>query len=305
MAEHGIIIRGGEVVDGSGGARFKADVAIDDDRIAAIGDLAGAAAEQVIDATGRLVAPGFIDVHTHDDRMLRDAGDMTPKVSQGVTTVVAGNCGISLAPFVATERPMEPLDLVGDETAYRYPTFRAFVDELTKHAPASNAALLVGHGTLRVANMSDTQRPANDDEIEVMRAKVGEAMESGAVGLSTGLEYPPARHCETAEVIRLAEVAAEKGGIYATHMRDYAKGARASLEEALQIGREAKLPVIVSHFHCHTDDNPGICSEALQWYEAAAQDQQVIVDAYPYEASSTSIPAAFCRETYQGACHLV
>ena len=296
MAEHGIILRGGEVVDGSGGARFKADVAIDDDRIAAIGDLANDTADQVVDATGRLIAPGFIDVHTHDDRMLRDAGDMTPKVSQGVTTVVAGNCGISLAPFVATERPMEPLDLVGDETAYRYPTFAAFVDELTRQQPASNAALLVGHGTLRVSTMSDTQRPATDDEVEIMRGKVGEAMDAGAVGLSTGLEYPPARCSETPEIIRLAEVAAEKGGIYATHMRSYAADARSSMDEALEIGREANLPVIVSHYHCHTDDNPGICAEALGWYEAARTEQDVVVDAYPYEASSTSILPHFVEK---------
>ena len=293
MAEHGVVIKGGWVIDGTGRDRFRADVAIDDDRIAAIGDLADATAETVIDATGRIVAPGFIDVHTHDDRMLRDASDMTPKVSQGVTTVVAGNCGISLAPFVAMERPMEPLDLIGDESAYRYPTFAAFVDDLTRQQPATNAALLVGHGTLRVATMDDTQRPASDDEIEAMRAKVGEAMDSGAVGLSTGLEYPPARKSETAEIVRLAEVAGEKGGIYATHMRSYAADARSSMDEAMQIGREAKLPVIVSHFHCHTDDNPGICSEALAWYEAARENQDVVVDAYPYEASSTSILPEF------------
>jgi len=296
MAEHGIVIRGGQVVDGTGKARFAADVAIDDDRIAAIGDLSGDTAERVVEAKGRLVAPGFIDVHSHDDRMLRDACDMTPKVSQGVTTVVAGNCGISLAPFVATTRPPEPLDLVGDETAYRYPTFKAFVEELETSPPAANAALLVGHGTLRVATMSDTQRPATGGEIEAMRAKVGEAMDSGAAGFSTGLEYPPARCCDTAEVIRLAEVAGAKGGIYATHMRDYAAAARSSLDEALRIGREAKLPVIVSHFHCHTDENPGICGEALSWYEAAAKDQQVVVDAYPYEASSTSILPHFVEK---------
>ena len=105
MREHGTIIRGGEVIDGTGRLRYRADVAIDDDRIVAVGDLSGAIAQTVIDAAGRIVAPGFIDVHTHDDRMLRDAGDMTPKVSQGVTTVVAGNCGISLAPLVMTDPP--------------------------------------------------------------------------------------------------------------------------------------------------------------------------------------------------------
>ena len=108
MREHGTIIRGGEVIDGTGRQRYRADVAIDDDRIVAVGDLSGAVAQTVIDAAGRIVAPGFIDVHTHDDRMLRDAGAMTPKVSQGVTTVVAGNCGISLAPLVLGDGPPPP-----------------------------------------------------------------------------------------------------------------------------------------------------------------------------------------------------
>jgi N-acyl-D-amino-acid deacylase len=226
--------------------------------------------------------------------MLRDAGDMTPKVSQGVTTVVAGNCGISLAPLVMDARPPEPLDLVGADGDYRYPSFAAFVDELTRRPPASNAALLVGHGTLRVSTMADVRREATADEVEVMRQKVAEAMDAGATGLSTGLEYPPARASTTAEVIALAEVAARRGGVYATHMRSYAEGARSSLEEALTIGREARLPVVVSHFHCHTAGHPELCGQALSWYEAAAAaGQDVIVDAYPYEASSTSILPEF------------
>jgi len=215
-------------------------------------------------------------------------------VSQGVTTVVAGNCGISLAPFVASSRPPAPLDLVGDHTAYRYASFGAFVDELERRPPATNAALLVGHGTLRVATMSDTQRPATADEVAAMGEKVAEAMDAGATGFSTGLEYPPARRSETAEVIALAAIAGRRGGVYATHMRSYAEDARSSLEEALTIGREAQLPVVVSHFHCHTADDPGICGEALAWYEEArAGGQDVVADAYPYEASSTSILPEF------------
>ena len=294
MQEHETIIRGGQVIDGTGRLRFRADVAIDDDRIAAVGDLSGAVAQRVIDATGRIVAPGFIDVHTHDDRMLRDAGDMTPKVSQGVTTVVAGNCGISLAPLVMTQPPPEPLNLIGDHTSYRHPTFAAFVQTLERAAPACNAALLVGHGTLRVATMDDTQRPATTAEIAAMEVLVGEAMDAGATGFSTGLEYPPARCCETSEVIALAKVAAGYGGIYATHMRSYAADAHRSLDEALTIGREAGLPLVVSHYHCHTNENPGICGEALGWYEAAlAEGRDVVADAYPYEASSTSILPEF------------
>ena len=294
MREHGTIISGGEVIDGTGRLRYRADVAIDDDRIVAVGDLSGAIAQTVIDAAGRIVAPGFIDVHTHDDRMLRDAGDMTPKVSQGVTTVVAGNCGISLAPLVMTDPPPEPLNLIGDHTSYRHATFAAFVETLERAAPACNAALLVGHGTLRVATMDDTQRPATAGEIAAMQEKVGEAMEAGAAGFSTGLEYPPARCCETSEVITLAKVAAGYGGIYATHMRSYAADAHRSLDEALTIVREAGLPLVVSHYHCHTTENPGICGEALGWYEAAlAEGRDVVADAYPYEASSTSILPEF------------
>ncbi len=297
MREYGIILRGAEVIDGMKRPRFRADVAVDDDRIAAIGDLSDTRAEREIDAAGRIVCPGFIDAHTHDDRMLRDGGDMTPKVSQGVTTVVAGNCGISLAPFVASDPVMAPLDLVGQAGDYRYPTFAAFVDDLTHHAPASNAALLVGHGTLRLATMDDTQRPATAEETATMKEKVTEAMASGAVGFSTGLEYPPARKCETAEVIELAASAAEAGGVYATHMRSYHLEARSSYDEAARIGREAGLPVVISHFHCHVEEHPEVCVEALSWYEASREaGEDIVADAYPYEASSTSILPEFVEK---------
>ncbi len=297
MSEHGIILRGAEVIDGTKRLRFRADVAIDDDRIAAIGDLSDATADREIDAVGRIVCPGFIDVHTHDDRMLRDAGDMTPKVSQGVTTVVAGNCGISLAPFIASDPVMAPLDLVGQASDYRYPTFAAYIEDLKRHAPASNAALMVGHGTLRLASMSDTQRPATSDETAAMKEKVAEAMAAGAVGFSTGLEYPPARKCETGEVIELASAAAEAGGVYATHMRSYHLEARSSYDEASRIGREAGLPVIISHFHCHVEEHPEVCVEALGWYEKSREaGEDIIADAYPYEASSTSILPEFVEK---------
>ena len=292
MAEHGIVIRGGEVIDGSGRPRFRADVAIDDDRIAAVGRLAGAGAEREIEAGGRIVCPGFIDTHTHDDRLLRDGGDMAPKASQGVTTVVAGNCGISLAPLVARERPPPPLDLVGEEGDFRYATFAAYVAELERAPPACNAALLVGHGTLRLAAMGDVDRPATARERQAMRAGVAEAMAAGAIGLSTGLEYPQGARAETGEVVELASAAA--GGIYATHMRSYGAGARSAFDEACRIGREAGLAVVISHFHCHEASRPALCGEALAWLEAArAAGLEIAADAYPYAASSTAILPQF------------
>ena len=294
MAGHGFILRGGTVMDGSGRSGFRADVAIDDDRIAAVGGLSGRTADTDIDVTGQVVAPGFIDVHTHDDRMVRDAGDMTPKVSQGVTTVVAGNCGISLAPLVADERPMEPFDLIGLQDDFRYPTYQALFDELDRAPAACNAAFLVGHGTLRLAAMDDVLRPATVSEIETMKEALDEAMAAGAIGLSTGLEYPPARCCETAEVVELASRAAAAGGVYATHMRSYAGEAKEAFDEAVHIGRKADIPVIVSHFHCHDHDNPELAGEALEWFARSRREGvRIIADAYPYEASSTSILPEF------------
>lgn len=300
MAEHGIVIRGGEVIDGSGRARIRADVAIDDDRIAALGRLADARGAREIDARGRIVCPGFIDVHTHDDRLLRDAGEMAPKVSQGVTTVVAGNCGISLAPLVARQRPPPPLDLVGGQGDFRYPSFAAYVAELEADPPACNAVLLVGHGTLRLAAMSDTARPATADERQAMRAAVAEAMAAGACGLSTGLEYPQGAHAETGEVVELATEAAAAGGLYATHMRSYGAAARSAFDEACDIVRQAGLPAVLSHFHCHEASRPALCGEALAWLEAArAQGLPIAADAYPYAASSTAILPQFVERRSQ------
>jgi N-acyl-D-amino-acid deacylase len=155
-----LIIRHGDVIDGTGQPRFRVDVAITGDRITAIGDLSQRSAKQEIDATGRIVSPGFIDVHTHDDRLLLSHPVMTPKLSQGVTTVVTGNCGISLAPLVVPDRPPPPLDLLGDSTWYRFPTFADYVAALETNPPAINTAPLVGHSTLRVAVMENVGRPA-------------------------------------------------------------------------------------------------------------------------------------------------
>src|SRR5690349_10133329 len=182
------ILRGGTVIDGSGRERFVADVAIAGDHIAAVGPgLAKIHGAREIDVGGLIVAPGFIDVHTHDDRALFANPAMPAKASQGVTTVVTGNCGVSLAPLTLDRAPPPPLDLIGDERDYGFPRFSDYLDALDARRPALNAACLVGHSSLRVGCMRELDRPASEGEIEAMRARLAEALDAGAIGLSTGL----------------------------------------------------------------------------------------------------------------------
>ena len=186
MAHFDVLIRGGTVIDGTGALRFRADVGIVGERIAAVGELAGATAGTVLDATGRIVAPGFIDSHTHDDRYLTATPQMPAKLSQGVTTVITGNCGISLAPWTPRQGQAvpPPLDLLSDDAGdFRFGTFADYLADLEQRPSAVNAACLVGHTTLRVAAMASLDRTATDDEIAAMRALLQEAMEAGAIGL--------------------------------------------------------------------------------------------------------------------------
>src|SRR2546423_9988532 len=192
MTRHDLVLRGGRVIDGTGAAGFSADVAIDCERIAAVDRVPGGSGRREIDAAGLVVAPGFIDVHTHDDRALFVTSDMSAKVSQGVTTVVTGNCGISLAPLTLDRAPPPPLDLIGDQRDYSFPRFSDYLDALDANPAALNAACLVGHSSLRVGSMHELDRPASEPEIGAMRTRLAEALDAGAIGLSTGLWYAPA-----------------------------------------------------------------------------------------------------------------
>ena len=179
MNECELLIRGGQVIDGTGSPRIRADVAVSDGRIEAVGDLKDWRSEKNVNAEGLIVAPGFIDVHTHDDRLLLSEPEMTPKVSQGVTTVVVGNCGVSLAPLVAEGDPPPPMNLLGSREHYRFPSFAAYASELEKRPAAVNAVMLVGHSTLRAITMDDLGRAATTGEIARMAALLDEALGSG------------------------------------------------------------------------------------------------------------------------------
>ena len=236
------IIRNSTVIDGTGAPRFGADIAIAGDRITAVrGSSLRAKGAREMDARGMIVAPGFIDVHAHDDLALLSMPDMTPKISQGVTTVVAGNCGISLAPLAMPGVPPPPLDLLSSEPGcFRFERFRAFVDALRDSPPAVNYGLLVGHITLRHRVMDQFDRAATAAEVAEMRRQVQAAMNEGAIGFSTGLDYPSAVAAPTGEILPLVEAVKPHGGLYCSHHRNYFEKLEEAIDEALMIYLRAR-----------------------------------------------------------------
>lgn len=285
-----LLIRGGTVIDGTGADRVRADVGVRGGRIAAVGDLDGATADQVLEAGGRIVAPGFIDTHTHDDRYLSMDPGMPAKLSQGVTTVVTGNCGISQAPWRSGWRGEvpAPINLLGNELGdFPYETFGAYLENLDKHPPAVNAACLVGHTSLRAAAMADLDRPATAAEIEHMQALLREAMVSGAIGLSTGTAYPAAMPATLDELMAVASVLREHRGLYASHIRDEGDRIFAALDEAFAVGAAGDAPVLISHHKLIGPRNHGRSVQTLAHIDKAGQGQEVALDCYPYVAGST------------------
>jgi N-acyl-D-amino-acid deacylase len=284
-----LIIRDATVFDGLATPRFGADVAVTGDRIIAVGDLGAYEADRDVDADGLALAPGFIDAHTHDDRaVLCGPACMLCKMSQGVTTVVVGNCGISLSPVRMKSRPVPPLDLLGDETWFTFDSFAAYAERLKRDPSPVNTYALIGHMSLRVEAMNgDTQRAATDREAAHMQTRLREALAQGASGFSTGLYYPPNMMAPTEEVIAVAEALRAAGGLYVTHMRDEADDVLQSIAETLKIGRDVDVPVVISHHKCSMPENFGRSIETLPMIDNAALSQKVDFDIYPYAAGST------------------
>ncbi|MFY7857356.1 MAG: N-acyl-D-amino-acid deacylase family protein [Rubrivivax sp.] len=281
-----LLIEGGEVIDGSGAPRYRADVAVHDGRIVAVGALQGQDARRRLDARGCVVAPGFIDSHTHDDQLLLEHPLRHPKLLQGVTTVVTGNCGISLAPLL-TSQPPSPLDLLHAE--FRFARFADYVQAVHDARPAVNAALLVGHITLRVAHVADLSRAATPDEQQRMQNEVRQALDDGAIGLSTGVFYPPARAASTEELIEVARARGGGPGGLGQHQRAEGAHLDAALLEALAIGRALDAPLVLSHHKLMGKANHGRSAQTLERIAAAAALQPVCLDCYPYTASSTML----------------
>jgi N-acyl-D-amino-acid deacylase len=289
-----LVIRNAAVIDGTRAPRFEADIGVSSGRISRVGQIKEKGKSE-IDATGKIAAPGFIDAHTHDDRLMLSAPDMAPKVSQGVTTVVAGNCGISLAPAPnGMKAPVAvPLDLLDDAGGwFRFKTFKEYVAALKAKPAATNCALLVGHSMLRVQTMDDVNRPASTSEIGKMQRMVDEAMAAGAIGVSTGLYYEPAHAAPCEEVIEICRPLSSRNGIYCTHMRDEGEHILDSLEESFRVGRELGIPVVISHHKVAGKANHGRSAETLPFIESAMRSQEIGLDCYPYHASSTILSAS-------------
>lgn len=283
------LIRHAQVIDGSNAPAYVADVALLDGRIAKIGDLSGASAEHEFDAAGQVLAPGFIDVHTHDDSVVIRQPQMLPKLSQGVTTVIVGNCGISASPVSLRGEPPDPMNLLGSAEAFVYPRFVDYRVAVQNARPALNVAALIGHTALRSNHMDDLQRSATPGEIAAMREQLHESLEAGALGLSTGLAYASAYNAETDEVLQLSEALTAYGAVYTTHLRSEFEPVLEAMDEAFLIGRHARVPVIISHLKCAGAGNWGRSPQLLASLEQAAKRHPVGCDCYPYAASSSTL----------------
>lgn len=284
-----LIIRNAQIVDGSGEPAYRADLAVSNGVVAAIGDLSAMDAVAVRDAQGLVLAPGFIDVHTHDDLQVIHAPQMLPKISQGITTVIVGNCGISASPVTLTGALPDPMNLLGAAEDFSYADFASYKLAVDRAQPAVNVAALIGHTALRNNHMDRLDRTATPNEIELMRVQLREALSEGALGLSSGLAYGSAIASSTEEVKKLAEVLNETGAVYTTHLRTEFDEILTALDEAFEIGEHAKAPIIVSHLKCAGAGNWGRSGEILKKLETASQNHPIGCDCYPYSASSSTL----------------
>lgn len=284
-----LVLKGGLVIDGTGRPAFAADVASRGDTIVAIGDLVNVHADRVIDVTGRVVAPGFIDVHTHDDLICITQPDMTPKISQGVTTLIVGNCGISAPPLRFQESVREPFNLLGQKEDFAYDTFASYRRAIEAISPRVNVAALVGHSTLRVQCVSDLSRAATATERERMNVLLQEALHEGAIGMSSGVFYAPAQAADLEELRFLAQTVGMAGGVYTAHIRDERDAIVEALQEAFAVAKPGRTPLVLSHHKCAGVRNWGRAGETLGHIDIARKTQPVHLDCYPYTAGSTVI----------------
>ncbi len=286
-----LVLRGGDVIDGTGAPGYTADVAILDGRICEIGRIHANQAREVVDVNGLIVAPGFIDSHSHDDRYVLLEPDVPAKVTQGVTTTVTGNCGISIAPGLHGRSPPPPLDILGDSAAYQFTTFSEYLEAIDASPPSVNVYPLLGLTTLRVRELEHIERSATAAEIERMRDECDAALVAGALGVSIGTFYPPAAAADNREIASVARGLREIGGVLAVHLRDEADGIIESLDEAYALSKALGSRLVLSHHKVAGVKNHGRAAETLRSITSASNAIGIGFDVYPYAASSTMLRA--------------
>jgi dihydroorotase/N-acyl-D-amino-acid deacylase len=299
--EYDLLIINGHILDGSGSPWFAGSVAVQDGRVAAVGRLPGATARRVIDARNLIVAPGFIDLHSHSDFTLLVDGKGESKIRQGVTTEILGeseSAGPILGPAqVEFDRDMRNYGLTRDWT-----TLGQYFARFERQGASVNIASYVGSGQVRMDVMGNVNRPPTAPEMEKMKELVDQAMREGAIGLASGLIYPPNSFASTDELIELAKVASRYGGIYTSHIRGEGQHWKQAIDEAIEIGEKARLPVNILHFKIDGQANWGQMTEQVREVQAARdRGVDITVNQYPYIASMTGlqmcIPAKYLEGT--------
>ncbi len=298
-----VLIEGGRIVDGAGNPWFRADVGIVGDRIGAVGRLAGES-ETKINAKGLVVAPGFIDIHSHSDYNVLIDPQVESKVRQGVTTEVVGNCGSSAAPMNAEVRAYRERYMrarLGEEFEFNWETMADYLGLIESSGASFNVVSMVGQGTVRQNVMGFEDREPTRSELEEMKRLVAAAMEDGAWGMSTGLIYTPSTFAKTDEIVELARVVAEHGGVYFSHIRGEGETLLDALREAMEIGERAGAPVEIAHFKASGRSYWGRTEQSLRLVEEGRQKGvDVTFDQYPYVASSTGLAALMPHWAQEG-----
>ena len=285
-----VLIRNAQIFTGEDEPPLQADVAIEADRIAAVGRVDSRTAKLELDARGLALSPGFIDVHTHDDFAALTHPDMGFKSRGGVTTCIVGNCGFGAAPFAEAVKMLGRLTPGGSISPYIGHT--GYASSLEAQSIGVNIGVLAGHGTFRMATAGSKKKPPSGAEMQAMKALLAEALQAGVLGLSSGLVYDPGRYAQTEELIELAEEMRATGALYVTHMRDEGEGLLKSVAEAIEIGEKAGIGVQISHHKASGRRSWGLVEDSLKLIEAAQRRGQAVhADQYPYTAGSTSLQA--------------
>ncbi len=283
---HDLVIRNGELLDGTGAPPRRGDLAIDGERIAAMGEGVGSGHKE-LDAKGAIVSPGFIDTHAHDDGAFFRHPGMEFKLAQGVSTVVSGNCGFSAIPADPARDSVAASGGILAGLDGEFTDLEGYYDAVLERKPAINNMMLVGHNTVRSIVMGDAKRAPTNTELQAMQAHVAAALDQGAAGFSSGLIYRPGRYSDTDEVIALAQQAAPHDALYTTHMRNEGDRLLDAVDEALRIGRDSGVHLHISHHKAAGQPNWGKVRDSLAKVDAARRaGQRVTLDVYPYTAGS-------------------